>query len=162
MKTEAQIRAAIAAKIQAFDSLARVHKRIRYPKENRLDEWVRLFVEESSKLINGYMIRRTRRFPEMVGIPGRLRSVTHEYEISFRYSLVDNDDASLASEEIAQAKIENLAASFEADMQLGLGASVTHEGLELPNDFEDVQMGSWLAHRALMRLKVTAMNVNCP
>jgi hypothetical protein len=162
MKTEAQIRQAIATKIIAFDALARVHKRVRFPQENRLDEWARLFAEESTKTINGYMVRRVRRFPEMVGIPGRLRSLTHDYEIRFLYGFVDSETDSLASEEIAQGKIEGLAASFETDVQIGLGASVTHEGLELPNDFEDVVIGDWLAHRALMRLRVIAMNVNCP
>jgi len=162
MKTEAQIRAAIAAKITAFDAAARVHKRVRYPMQNRLDEWVALFVEASSTTMNGYMVRRMRRFPEMVGTPGRLRSLTHDYEIRFLYGLVDNETDSLASEEIAQGKIEGLAASFETDAQIGLGASVRHEGLELPNDFEDVVIGDWLAHRALLRLRVKAMNVNCP
>lgn len=160
MKSDPQIRTAIIAKIRQNDSGARTHRRYRFPQQNRLDEWAKLFRADDDKL-NCYMIRRLRRAPTMKGIPNRLAKIEHTYEIRFYYGLLDSDDDSEASEEIAWALIDSLAAILEADASLGLGATVTHNGLELPTDFEDVVIGDWPAHRALLRLSVVAQNVNC-
>jgi hypothetical protein len=143
------------------DSKARVHRRYRYPAQNRLADWVAIYRDTDGKTVNAYMVRRVRRFPTMKGIPGRLAKVEHVYEIRFYFGLFDSGDDAAASEEIAQARIEAQAAAFEADVTLGLGRCVSHGGLELPNDFEDVIIGDWPAHRAVMRLSVEIANTNC-
>ena len=146
--------------IQAADNKARVYRRWRYPAENRLAEWAALFRDVDRKL-NCYWIRRVRRFPTIKGTPGRLAKVELVYEIRFYFGLFDSNDDAAASEEIAQARVDTLAAQLEADVTLGLGRCVGHGGLELPNDFEDVLIGDWPAHRAVMRLSVEVANVNC-
>jgi hypothetical protein len=161
MVPETQTRTALVTTIQGVDPVAKVHRRRRIPKDNQIGEWARLNVDAEKK-VNSYHIRRLRRIPEMRGIPKRLVKVTHLYEIRFYFGLKDLDDDSTASEEIAQQRIEDLAAAFEASPTLGLGASVSHSGLGLPNDFEDVQVGSYLSHRALMQIAVEIMNVSCP
>src|SRR5436305_403968 len=83
-------------------------------------------------------------------------SVTYTYEIVFRYALTEDDDDQVASEETAQALIDSLAALFESDNTLGLGRCVTHEGLQLPQDFDDVVFAEKACHRAIMRIAVTA------
>lgn len=158
MRTEVQVRDAIAAKIAALDPQARVHKRFRYPLNNQLAAWLAIHRDDDGKL-NSWQIRRVRRLPTMRGIPGRLVKVELVYEIKFLYGLTDKEDD--PSEETAQRRIDDLAALFEADFNLGLGAGVTHGGLELPADFEDVETGSYGAHRAVMRLSVEVANVNC-
>src|SRR5262245_47382222 len=115
MQTEAQIRTAIAAKLQSVDVAARVHRRVRYPKQNSIAEFVALFRESELKRINGYMIRRVRLVPTLHGIPRRLVSIIYTYEIRFYFGLIDNDDDQVASEEAAQAKIDAQAAAFHAD-----------------------------------------------
>ncbi|HEX8091832.1 MAG TPA: hypothetical protein VF762_23465 [Blastocatellia bacterium] len=160
MVSESQIRSAIIAVISANDGKARAHRRWRYPAQNRLAEWVNLFRDEDQK-INAYMVRRVRRFPTLRGIPGRLVKVEYVYEVRFYLGLFDSEDDSAASEEIAQARVDSLAASFEADVTLGLGRCVSHGGLELPTDFEDVLVGDWAAHRAVLRISVEVANVEC-
>jgi hypothetical protein len=160
MVSDTQIRTAFIALIVAEDGKARTHRRWRYPAQNRLADWVALFRDEDGKL-NGYMIRRVRRFPTMKGIPGRLSKIEYVYEIRFYFGIFDSSDDALASEEIAQARIDSLAARFEVDVTLGLGRCVTHGGLELPNDFEDVVIGDWPAHRAVLRVSVQVANANC-
>jgi hypothetical protein len=158
--TETQVRSAVVAKLRENDATARVHRRWRYPSQNRIAEWVNLFRGDDGQ-INSYQVRRVRRFPTMQGVPKRLIKTEYVYEIKFHFGLIDSEEDSAASEEAAQARIDSLAALMEADVTLGLGRCVTHGGLELPNDFEDVVIGDWAAHRALMRLLVEVSNVNC-
>ncbi|MGA9769306.1 MAG: hypothetical protein WBV94_09715 [Blastocatellia bacterium] len=160
MIAESALRSAIVAIIQSSDSTARVHRRWRYPSQNNLAQWLELFRDENQK-INTYWVRRVRRIPFLSGVPKRLARVEYVYEIRFYFGLIDSDVNEEASEELAQAAIDSLAGLFEADNSLGLGRCVTHSGLALPNDFEDVLLGDWGAHRAVMRLEVTAANVNC-
>jgi hypothetical protein len=161
MITEAQLRTAIVQTIQAADAAARVHRRRRYPQQNRLAEYTRLFREAESGLINGWMVRRLRRAPALHGIPQRLVSVTFDFGVRFYYSLIESDDDAVASEEAAQLKIETVAAQFEADATLGLGPTVQHSGLEMPTDFEDVILGDSACHRADLRIAITVRNVTC-
>lgn len=147
--------------IREHDSAAQVHRRRRYPKDGRIDEYQRLYMSDELKLINAYSIRRFRREPLMRGIPGRLVSVTYDFGIRFYRHLIDTDDDGAASEETAQAAIDSLAAKFEADITLGLGRTVSHEGLRMPLDFEDVLLGDWPAHRADLRLTVKVSSANC-
>ena len=163
MVSETQLRSAIVAKVRAGDSKARVHRRWRYGAQNRLAELIAIYRDEDGRL-NAYFIRRLRRFPTMKkGIPNRLTKVEYDYEIRFYFGLLDSDEDDVASEEIAQARVDSLAAGFEADATLGLGRCVTHSGLQLPSDFEDVIIpgGDWPAHRAVMRLSVEVANVEC-
>lgn len=160
---ESTVRTGLVNKIKENDPKARVHRRIRYPKFNRTAEYLNLLRDEDN-LFNAYMIRRVRRTPFLKGIPKRLIAVEYEYEIRFYYGLKDDDDDSVATEEIAQAKIDSLAAVIEAETEqgpLGLGATVSHDGLELPGDFEDRLVGDWAFHRADLRIKVTVRNSNC-
>src|SRR6185503_6439111 len=151
---------AIVERIQDADPAAKVHRRFRYPAQGRLAAYIDLFRDDAGK-INGYMVRRVNRHPEMKGIPGRLVSVTHIYSIRFysHYADIGVDDT--ASEELTQAKIEMLAGRFETDVTMGLGSTVHHTGLQMPLDLVDVDMGGAQAHRADFRLEVTAANVEC-
>jgi hypothetical protein len=160
MIEEPTLKSAIAATVQANDALARVHRRWRYPSQNRIAQWLELFRDDDQK-INTYWIRRLRRIPFLSGVPKRLAKVEYVYEIRFYFGLIDSDVDAEASEELAQAKIDSLAGLFEADSTLDLGRCVTHSGLALPSDFEDVLIGDWVAHRAVMRLEVTVANVTC-
>jgi hypothetical protein len=164
MVAEAAIRTAMVAKITAADGTARVHRRRRYPPQGRQGAYADLFRIDSDpkKKINGYMIRRLRRVAVMKGIPGRLWKVTHTYQITFYSHFVESADAGVASEESAQLAIETLAAAFESDVQIGLGNTVSHTGLQMPLDFTDVVFGDGAqAHRADLTLEVTTTNVNC-
>ena len=147
--------------IRGVNPPAKVHRRRRFPQQERSEEYQRLYLDEDG-VINTYMIRRLHRVPSLHGIPRRLVSVTYGYEIRFYRGLSDSDDDGAASEEIAQLLIDQLAAVLEADNTLGLGASVGHNGLAMPFDFEDVAIGDWAAHRARLMIEVTAQNVNCP
>jgi hypothetical protein len=121
-------------------------------------------LRDEDNLFNSYMIRRVRRTPTVKGIPQRLVAVEHQYEIRFYYGLKDDDDDTVATEEIVQAKLESLAALIETETPqgpLGLGATVSHEGLELPSDFEDKTIGDWSFHRPNLRITVTVRNANC-
>ncbi|MEK6323624.1 MAG: hypothetical protein AABN33_18440 [Acidobacteriota bacterium] len=160
MVSESAIRTAIVAKIREADDTAKVHRRWRYPAQNRLAEFANLFRDEQGK-INGYMMRRIRRDPEMRGIPARLVSVSQIFAIRFYSQLIDNDDPAIASEENTQARIDALAAEFETDVQMGLGNTVFHAGLQMPLDLVDVILGDAAAHRADFRLEVTTANVEC-
>lgn len=163
MISEAQLRTTLVQKIQSFDSEARVHRRRRFPAQNRLSEYARLFREGGTGKVNGYMIRRLRRKPLFHGVSRqrRLVSVTYDYQIRFYYGIHDADDDGAASEETAQLKIDLLAEALEADLSLGLGACVKHDGLDMPEDFDDVVLGDAACHRADLRLSVTVANVNC-
>jgi hypothetical protein len=163
MISETTIRSALVAIIAQNDSKARVYRRIRFVKQGRIEEFNAIYRDEDG-IINCYMVRRLRRRPNLGGVPQRLKSVEFDYEIRFRYGMrddVDVADGGNPSEEIAQANIDSLAALFEADNTLGLGACVSHTGLGLPGDFEDRLIGDWVAHAADLRLTVKVANVNC-
>lgn len=163
MIAETTIRTALVAAITSVDATAKVHRRFRYAKDAQVSAFVNLFRETASPhKVNGYMIRRVRRIPEMTGVPGRLKKVTHVYKIRFYAHLIDSNDPAIASEEIAQSRIEALAAALEANVNLGLGASISHEGLGMEMDFTDVILGDTAVHRNDLGISVTAMNVNCP
>lgn len=160
MISESEVRSALIGKIRENDAKARVHRRIRYPKQNRIADYYNLLRDEDN-LFNAYMLRRVRRMPTLKGIPQRLVAVEHLYEIRFYFGLKDDDDDSVATEEIVQSKLESLAALVEADTSLGLGATVSHEGLELPSDFEDKVIGDWAFHRPNLRIAITVRASNC-
>jgi hypothetical protein len=160
MVSEAAVRSALIAQIAANDAKAVVHRRIRYPRQGRIDEFNKIYRDEDGR-INCYMVRRVRRTPVLKGVPLRLASVEYEYEIRFRYGLQDDEDDAVASEEAAQAKIDSLALLLEADTTLGLGQSVSHAGLILPGDFEDRLIGDWPAHAGDLRIVFKVANVNC-
>lgn len=162
MVTDAAIRTALVEKLHASNPTAKVHRRWRWPANNRLAEFANLFREGGAGTrINGYMIRRIHRTPVMKGIPGRLVSVTFTYAIRFYAHLIDSDDDGVASEEALQLMIDANAAGFEADVQMGLGKTVSHTGLQMPQDIIDVVLGDAGAHRVDYRLEVTVANVNC-
>jgi hypothetical protein len=163
MISEPTLRSALVVKIKENDPKARVHRRIRYPKANRIAEYLNLLRDEDN-LFNAYMIRRVRRTPTLRGIPQRLVQVEHQYEIRCYFGLKDDDDDSVATEEIVTAKLEALAALIETETEqgpLGLGATVSHDGLELPTDFEDKIIGDWAFHRPNLRITITVKNSNC-
>jgi len=160
MISETRIRTAIVGVIRSADAAAKVYPRFRYPAQARLKEFADLFRDDTGK-INAYMIRRIRRTPEIRGIPGRLIKVTHAYKIRFYAHLIDSDDPLVASEEIAQLKIETLSALFESDVTLGFGPSVSHEGLVMEMDFADVVLGDTAVHRNDLGITVTTANVEC-
>ena len=157
MVSETTIRTAVVNKIIAVDATARVHRRRRYPKQERIEEYRSLFLGTNGT-INAYMIRRLHRVPSVHGVPKRLVSVTYGYEIRFYFGLTDSDNDGAASEETAQARIDQLATAFEADNTLGLGATVGHDGLAMVLDFEDIALGDWACHRARLAIEITAQN----
>src|ERR1051325_8319851 len=122
MISETAVRTALVELIRSNDAKARVHRRVRYPKQNRIEDFKLLYLDED-KLINCYMVRRVRRTPVVKdSIPPRLVAVEYEYQIRFRFGLVDNHHDAIASEETAQARVASLPAVLEADNRLGLGA----------------------------------------
>ena len=152
LASELQTRSAIVTAIKAaIPADAKVYPRIRRPQKGRLDDFKRLYVDNVER-VHLWMVRRAQRTPEVDAF-NRLQRVVVTYQMLGYFSLVDNDTDALSSEAIFQLEIETVAAGLEVDNVFGL-PGVTHRGLQLPVDFEDVFFGDVLCHEAKCRLVV--------
>lgn len=144
------------AKISGVSGIAgagKVYSRLRRPLTGRADEYRALYADADGK-VNVWMVRRAQRQPVVDEFNNEV-SVTQFYQILGHYSLVDSDDGfTTASEETFQQVIEDIAAAFAADLHLGLGSGISHRGLQVPSDIQDVILGDLLVHSVEARLIV--------
>ncbi len=111
MATEAQIRAAVKAKIQAVANVGPVHDYLRYAKNN--GALATLFKNTTSGRLNGWQFLREsfRRIEVDIGLYRRLDT----WRV---YGFMAIDDAD-ASGHTLQAQLESIAGAFLADRTLG-------------------------------------------
>lgn len=155
--TDVDVTNALVTLIEGALPNAKVYPYIRYPANNRDDEWIALFAASNGD-ITAWMVARFSDEPSV----NQMNSLVYELEtwkiLGIR-GIVDGSDYAHSSAGIFQGEYNAVKAAINADSTLGFGpCNISHRGLKAPT-IQDALFTGRLCHIADCRLPVEIYNV---